>query len=321
MNSLFSSNFVKWFVYFFMVVTLLVLVLFFIYEDKITNKIVHSGIIPPVTNNATQYVVAPKIPDEMEFAGEKVPLELLDVRERLDAELIAGNYWHSYSMLLIKRANRWFPVIEPILKKNDVPDDIKYLCMIESGLTNAVSPKGATGFWQFMKPAGKEYGLEINGEVDERYHVEKATEAACKYLKDAKSEFGSWAAAAAAYNYGFNGVRRQIERQKEKNYYNLILPDETEKYMFRILAAKEVYENQEKYGFNIADEDLYPEWSWKTVKVTGKINHWTDFAKKYNLNYRILKIFNPWLRDHNLTNKSGKTYEIKIPDEESIYFK
>ena len=273
---------------------------------------------PNMQNGANQYILPPKIPDELEFAGERVPLENFDVRERLDAQLIAGNYYHTYTLLLIKRANRWFPVIEPLLKKNGVPDDFKYLCMIESSLSNAISPKGATGFWQFMKPAARTYGLEISKEIDERYHVEKATEAACRYFKEARTKFGSWTLAAASYNYGFNGVQNQIERQKEKNYYNLILPDETEEYLFRILSAKEVYNHPTRYGFYFEKKDLYPPLEYYEIKITGKVKHWADFARKHGINYRTLKIFNPWLRENYLANRKHKTYKIKIPKEGSI---
>ncbi|MGD8780069.1 MAG: lytic transglycosylase domain-containing protein [Ignavibacteria bacterium] len=258
-------------------------------------------------------ITAPKIPDEAFFAGERMPLENFEVKERLDRELIANTYWHSSMLLYLKRANRWFPIIEPILEKNDVPDDFKYLCVAESNLENVVSPKGATGFWQFMKSTGKKYGLEITGEVDERFNVEKATEAACSYLKDLFKEFNSWTLAAAAYNMGESGLARQIERQKSDNYYYIVLSEETSRYIFRIVAAKMLNNNPEEFGFDLESEDLYPELNYKEVFVRSSIQHWADFAERYDINYKILKTFNPWLRENKLTNKSGKTYMLKIP--------
>ncbi len=258
-------------------------------------------------------ITAPKIPNEAFFAGERLPLENFEVRERLDRELIINTYWHSSMLLYLKRANRWFPLIEPILEKHNIPDDFKYLCVIESNLSNAVSPKGATGFWQFMKATGKKYDLEINGQVDERYNVEEATKAACKYLKDLYNKFGSWTLAAAAYNMGENGLAKQIDRQKSDNYYYIVLNQETSRYIFRIVAAKMLFNNPKKFGFDLSAEDLYPELKYREVYVESSIQHWADFAERYGINYKILKTFNPWLRENKLTNKSGKRYTLKIP--------
>ena len=185
-------------------------------------------------------IVSPPLPEEIDFCGEDVPLANYEVLERLDREFIVNTYWHSSTILLIKRANRWFPVIEEILDENDIPEDFKYLALIESNFTNVVSPAGATGFWQFMKEPAQKYGLEVNSQVDERYHIEKATKAACDYLRDSYEQFGSWTLAAASYNMGTNGVENQIERQKTKNYFNMVLSEETSRYIFRILAVKEI---------------------------------------------------------------------------------
>ena len=252
-------------------------------------------------------------PTELNLANETVPLEILDVREKLDRELLVNTYWQSQSLLFHKRASRWFPVIEPILKKNGVPDDFKYLAVIESGLTNVVSPAGATGYWQFLKSTGRDYGLEINNEVDERYHVEKSTEAACKYLNDAYEKYGSWTLAAASYNMGMNGLDRQIERQKVSNYYDMLLNEETARYVYRILAVKEVLSKPAQYGFHFRPKDLYPTYQTKSVSVDSSVVDFAAFAQENEINYKILKILNPWLRESYLTNPAGKTYEIKLP--------
>ena len=252
-------------------------------------------------------------PTEIDFAGEKTPLNVADVRERLDRELLVNANLHATTQIIIKRANRAFSVIEPILKKNGVPDDFKYLAVIESGLVNAVSPAGARGVWQFMPETGKEFGMEINDEVDERYHLEKATEAACRYLINAKNKFGSWTLAAASYNGGMGGVNKQITFQGVDNYYDLLLTEETSRYVFRILALKQIMEYPHKYGFNLQPDDSYPTLPVKKVAVNGKVEDLAVFAKEQGINYKILKIHNPWLRDRKLTNSAGKTYTLEIP--------
>jgi len=253
------------------------------------------------------------VPKKMDFAGEALPLKDPDIYERMDRELLVNTYWQSNGILLIKRSKKYFPIIEPILKENGVPDDFKYLAVAESGLQPIVSPAGATGFWQIMKDTGKEYGLEINANVDERYHIEKATKVACDYLKKAKEEFGSWTLAAASYNAGMNGIRTQMDRQKETDYYDMILNDETERYIFRITALKEILTQPEKYSFNIDDNHHYKIVNTKTVEVDTAITDIPDFAKSYGLSYKEFKIHNPWLRDNYLVNKSGKLYHIKLP--------
>jgi membrane-bound lytic murein transglycosylase D len=253
------------------------------------------------------------IPESLYFCGEPVPLKDLDVSERLDRELLVNTYWQSNSLLYHKRASKWFPIIEPILKENGVPDDFKYLALIESGLMNVVSPAGAAGFWQILKRTGQEYGLEVNNDVDERYHVEKATVAACKYLNQSYERYESWTLAAASYNMGIGGVGKQLKRQKANNYYDLLLNSETSRYVFRILAAKEIHENPTKYGFHYRLKDLYLPHDTYTVKVDTTINDLVAFADDYKVNYKILKVFNPWMRKTFLPNKSRKKYEILFP--------
>ncbi len=263
-------------------------------------------------------IVSPKFSTNLDFAGEEVPLQNFEVKERIDREILVNTYWHSATLLALKRANRWFPVIEPILKENDVPDDFKYLCIVESLLDNVVSPAGATGFWQFVEGTGKKYGLEINDQVDERYDVKKATEAACKYFKDAYNQFGSWTLAGASYNFGTNGINIQIEKQKAKNYYNLVLGEETSRYIPRAVAFKVIFKNPESFGFYLNDQDLYQPLRYSEVKVNAAVLSWADFAFANGINYKTLKYFNPWLRDNYLTNKNLKSYSIKIPVEGSI---
>ncbi|QQS35853.1 MAG: lytic transglycosylase domain-containing protein [Ignavibacteriales bacterium] len=263
-------------------------------------------------------IISPYMPAQMEFAGENVPLNNYEVKERLDRELLVNTYWHSFTLLSIKRANRWFPVIEPILIRNNIPDDFKYVALIESGLANVISPAGATGFWQFLEKTAKEYGLTVNKEVDERYHVEKSTEAACRYLQKAYDLFGSWTVAAASYNMGIDGVAKQLERQRTKNYYNLVLGEETSRYMARILSVKLILTNPKRYGYELKDEDLYPPLQTKDMLVDSSINDLALFAINNGYNYKILKMYNPWLRDVTLTNKNRVQYYFKFPEEGSI---
>ncbi|MBT8379615.1 MAG: lytic transglycosylase domain-containing protein [Ignavibacteria bacterium] len=263
-------------------------------------------------------IVNPVMPDYLEFAGERIPTENFDVFERMEREFITNTYWHSSTILAIKRAGRWFPVIEPILEENDIPEDFKYLCVAESLLDNVISPVGATGFWQFMKAAGKKYGLEINGQVDERYHLEKSTEAACKYLQDSYNMFGSWIAAAASYNMGQEGLTNQRERQKAKNYFNLVLNYETSRFVGRLVAFKYIMQNPSKFGFDIKDENLYKPLDYYEVTLKNSVDDFADFAATYGINYYTLKMFNPWLRENYLKNSSAKAYKIKLPEIGSI---
>ena len=253
------------------------------------------------------------IPKDLAFAGEKVPLNDYTVIESLDRELLINTYWQSQTLLLFKRANRWFPVIEPILKRNKIPDDFKYLAVVESGLTNIISPAKATGYWQLLEETGKNYGLEINESVDERYSMEKSTEAACKYFKEAYEKFNDWTLVAASYNLGIGGISGQLEKQKVKNYYDMYLNDETTRYVFRVLAVKDILSRPEAYGFVIRKKDLYPTVPVKKVVVDSSITDLTAFALNLGINYKILKLLNPWLRSSTLNNPDKKKYSIDLP--------
>jgi len=253
------------------------------------------------------------LPTSMLFAGEPVPLHISDVHERFDKELQINTYLHSSTLFLMKRANRWLPQIDSILKHNGVPEDFKYLALIESALLNDVSPKNAVGFWQILKTSGKELGLEITKEVDERYDPIKSTQAACKYLKKSYKKFGNWTLVAASYNRGISGVGKALENQKIESYYDLFLNDETSRYVFRIIAIKEIFENPEKYGFNINPVHLYQEEKLRKVEVKETIKDLVNFANAQGINYKLLKRHNPWLREERLTVKKGKSYFIAIP--------
>lgn len=268
------------------------------FENK--NKITHEG---------TAYY----FPTAVDFARENTPLNIADVNERFERELLVNANLHASTILILKRANRAFPIIEPILKKNGVPDDFKYLAVIESALLNAVSSAGAKGVWQFMPETAKERGMEVNDCVDERYHLEKSTEAACKYLLVAKQKFGSWTLAAASYNGGMTGVNKQIEIQKVTNYYDLLLNDETSRYVFRILALKEIMKNPEKFGFDIPKQELYELFPTRKIEIDSTVNNLADLAINQGINYKILKLYNPWLRDSKLENKNRKKYTLEIP--------
>ena len=253
------------------------------------------------------------IPDMLDFSGESMPIHIPDIRERIDRELLVNTYWQSNGLLLFKRAQRYFPIIEPILESYGIPDDFKYLALIESGLQNVTSPAGAKGFWQIMKPTGKEYGLEINSNVDERNNLELATVVACKYLLKSKAKFGNWTLAAASYNAGVAGISSKLERQKVTSYYDLLLGQETGRYMFRIVALKEIITNPKKYGFNFSQKHLYSTIPTYKVEVDTAVTDFVKFALKFDLNYKQLKIHNPWLREGFLNNKSNKVYYLEIP--------
>lgn len=254
-------------------------------------------------------------PASVDFAGELAPLRIADVRERFDRELLVNANLHATTLIILKRANRAFPVIEPILAKHGIPDDFKYLAVIESGLVNATSSAGAKGVWQFMPATAKEYGMEVNDFVDERYHLEKSTEAACKYLLDAHKRFGSWTLAAAAYNGGVSGVNKQIAFQQVTNYYDLHLTEETARYVFRILALKEIMKNPSLYGFEVQPHEMYNNLQTRKVEVDSTVNDLAAFALTQGINYKILKIHNPWLRDRKLVNTAKRKYLIDIPTE------
>lgn len=254
------------------------------------------------------------LPTEINFAGEKVPTSDNDVSERLDREMVTNINYHSNTTLVIKRANKVFPIIEPILKANGIPDDFKYLAVIESSLVNAVSPAGARGVWQFMPATAKEYGMEVTDHVDERYHLEKSTEAACKYLNDAYKKFGNWTLVAASYNGGMAGIYRVLEAQQVTSYYDALFYEETGRYVFRILALKEIMKNSAKYGFNIPQDELYVYVPTKKLVVENSIEDLALFAKEQGTNYKTLKVLNQWLRDKKLTVATGKSYLIEVPE-------
>ncbi|PIE48836.1 MAG: murein transglycosylase [Flavobacteriales bacterium] len=273
-----------------------------------------NSVISDKSTSETYVIKALKIPDNLNFAGERVPLEKPYIKEQVDRELLVNTYWQSNGLLWIKRSHKYFPVIEPILKEKGVPDDFKYLAVIESSLLNVTSPAGAKGFWQQLSNAAKDYGLEVNSNVDERYHLEKATRAACDYLLDAKKTFGTWTLAAAAYHSGKKNISSYLEDQMVGSYYDLLSGPNTERYLPRILAAKEILSNPHKYGFEFETSDLYTYPKYHLVKVDTPITNIARFAKDHNVNYRELKILNPWLRENKLNNKSGKLYQIKIPE-------
>ena len=256
-----------------------------------------------------------KLPDSVIFAGERMPLENFDTRESLERELLTGAYRHSSTILIIKRANRWLPVIEKILKKNNIPDDFKYLAAAESEYSNMISPAGATGFWQIMQETGREEGMEINQIVDERYDVERSTQFACDYFRKSFEKYGNWTLAAASYNGGRAAIDEQIEIQQQKNYYDLLLAEETARYIFRAVAYKLIIIDPASYGFTIGKDELYPELKYSEVTVDTAITSFSKFAEHFGTNYKLLKFLNPWLRKPYLTPKPGKVYNIKIPSD------
>ena len=277
-----------------------------------SNKISKDRKLSNPENGYNIYAI--EIPEVLDFCGESMPIHTPDILERIDRELLVNTYWQSNGLLMFKRAKRYFPIIEPILESYGVPNDFKYLALIESGLQNVTSSAGAKGFWQIMKPTGKEYGLEINSNVDERNNLELSTIVACKYLLKAKAEFGNWTLAAASYNAGIRGVSKQLERQAVSSYYDLLLGEETGRYMFRIVALKEIITHPKKYGFNFLEKDLYSVIPTYKVKVDTAVSNFVKFAEEYDLNYKQLKIHNPWLRESFLNNNSRKVYTLEIPN-------
>jgi membrane-bound lytic murein transglycosylase D len=263
--------------------------------------------------NGRYAIYALQLPEKLSFAGEPVPLIDRDIVERFDRELLINTYWQSQTLVFIKKANRFFPLIDPILAKYKVPPNFRYLPLAESGLLNTVSPKNAVGIWQFTAETAKQYGLEVNKDVDERYNLEKSTDAACRYLLESYHLYRSWTLAAASYNMGRSSLNKQLKRQKANNYYDLILNEETARYLLRIIAIKTILEDPGKYGFHYRPEDLYPSVGIKEIEVDSTISDLADFAFNQGINYKILKIFNPWLRDISLPDASHKIYTIKIP--------
>lgn len=266
-------------------------------------------------------IYSPVLPDTLKFAGEKVPLNIYYVHEGLDREILSNMYWHTNTILNMKRAYRFFPIIEPILKKNGIPDDFKYLAVIESNLMNVTSPAKAQGYWQFIKATGKKYGLEINEEIDMRNSLEASTEAACKFLKALYNQFGSWTLAAAAYNCGENGLQRQLNLQEVNSYYNLRLNSETSRYVYRIMAMKLIMQHPQDYGFHLRYKDMYPQIPYRTAELKGQNVDLYQFAKDNNTTYKMLKEMNPWLISNKLTNKANKTYTVRLPIEDGTDLK
>jgi len=260
-------------------------------------------------------IFAVDVPETVSFAGEEAPLNVFYVYESLDRELLVNTYWHNKTVLTFKRAHRWFPVIEPILAEYGIPDDFKYLAVIESGLENAISPSGAVGFWQFLKGTAKDYGLEVDSDVDERYHVQKSTVAACKYFRESYQKFSNWTLVAAAYNAGKRRISEELASQKASSYYDLLLSEETSRYVFRILALKTIFEGPTDYGMFMREKDFYPAIPTKTITVDKDIKDLVAFSAEQGIPYKVLKMFNPWLRDRKLKVKKGKTYLITIPED------
>ncbi len=262
--------------------------------------------------NSNYKIFGITIPKTPEFCGEPVPVSDYAIRESLEKELLVNTYWQSQTLLFFKRCNRWFPVIQPILKRNHIPDDFKYIAVVESGFTNVVSPAGATGFWQLVEPTARNYGLEITDEVDERYNVEKSTEAACRFFKEAYEKYHNWTLVAASYNLGMGGIDKQLEKQKTSNYYDLFLNDETSRYVFRILAVKDILTRPKTYGFELRQKDLYPALPTYSIRVDSAISDLADFAIRQGITYKTLKMLNPWLRKTTLPNVEKKTYNLLL---------
>lgn len=268
----------------------------------------------------SSFTVSPEVPSSVRFCGKEVNLTRYNMREGMDRELSSFTYFHSSTLLLIKRANRYFPVIEPILKANGVPDDFKYLMVIESHLDpGATSPTRAVGMWQFLESTGKQYGLRVTATVDERRNVAKSTEAACKYLKEAFEKYGDWLTVASSYNAGMGRISGQIEKQNETSVLDLYLVEETTRYPYRILAAKQIFENPYKYGFILKPENLYRPIHCTEVPVEEDLPDLVGFARQYNITYRDLKDFNPWLKDTKLVT-GGEKYTILIPNKNALYY-
>ncbi len=300
-------DFKKYIVAFFSLACAVTSILFFAFSKKDDDRAYQDYF------NSNYKIFSLNIPKDLNFCDEKVPQSDFTIKEALDREFTVNTYWQSNSLFYIKRANRWFKIIEPILKRYGVPNDIKYICAIESNFTNAVSPSNAVGFWQLLENTAKGYGLEITDEVDERYHVEKATEAACQYFLEAHRKFKNWTLAAASYNMGMGGLEGQMSRQKVNNYYDLLLNEETARYVYRVLAIKTLMQAPNKYGFLLRKKDLYPYIPTVRMVIDSSISDLASFAINQGYNYKMLKIFNPWLRKNTLTNTTGKKYYLEFP--------
>jgi membrane-bound lytic murein transglycosylase D len=268
----------------------------------------------PVGEPLPQQIRTISLEGNFHFAGEALPMDVADIRERLEREILINSYLHASTLLKIKRTSRYFPEIERILREEGMPDDLKYLAVAESALENATSSAGAKGIWQFMEATGKAYGLEINKEIDERYHLDKATRAACQYLREYHGKFGSWLLAASGYNMGGPRLTRQMAEQRAASFDELELNAETSRYIFRIVALKTILDAPDHFGFNLLPEDYYPPFdNYTLVEVNGPIANWGDFAREHGTNFRQLKIYNPWILGTTLTNKERKRYSVRVP--------
>ena len=255
-----------------------------------------------------------EVPQQLSFCDEVLPLDRLDVQEKLDREILVNSYWQSNNLLMLKRSTKYFPIIEPILEKQGIPSDFKYLALIESGLQNVVSPAGAAGYWQIMKSTGRENGLIVDSEIDERYHIIKSTEVACAYLNEAYERFGNWTLAAASYNMGMAGTDRKLTEQRVSSYYDLLLNSETARYVYRIAAVKHIHENLEYFGYVFHEDYGYALPEFDTLQVSGPVNSWIDWALDHGTTYNTLREYNPWIRDdHWTSNAEGQTLTIWLP--------
>ncbi|MDG1055881.1 MAG: lytic transglycosylase domain-containing protein [Schleiferiaceae bacterium] len=253
------------------------------------------------------------LPEQLDFAGESLALNMMEVKEKLDREILVNTYWQSNNLLMLKRSSKYFPIIEPILSRNSIPNDFKYLALIESGLQNVVSPAGAAGYWQIMKSTGRENGLEINNEIDERYHIEKSTQVACDYLNEAYERFGNWTLAAASYNMGVAGTARRLSEQGVKSYYDLLLNSETARYVYRIAAVKHIHENLEEFGYVYHQDQGYSFPEMDTISVNTTVPDWISWAKTQGITYNTLRNYNPWIQSQQLSNSTNKAYHIWVP--------
>lgn len=263
--------------------------------------------------NSHYKIFSLRIPKDLNFSGEQVPVKDFTVAESIDRELLINTYWHSQTLLMFKRANRWFPIIESILKKNGVPEDFKYIALVESGLTNIVSPAGATGYWQLLESTATNYGLEVDDDIDERYNIERSTEAACNYFLEAYGKLHNWTLVAASYNIGIGGIQAQLEKQKAANYYDLFLNDETSRYVYRILAVKDILTRPQAYGFVLRKQDLYPPIPTIKLSIDSSIKDLPAFAISQNVTYKMLKLMNPWMRKDLINNPNKKMYSVLLP--------
>lgn len=284
------------------------------------SKLIYSSFHHPVSDNdfkqflfSDYKLFGVTIPKDLNFCGEEVPIEKFGVKKALEKQFFVNAFFQPQTLILHKKAARWFPMIEPILKRNGVPDDFKYVAILESGLTNSTAQKNSGGFWGIMVPVGQVYGLEITEEVDERFNVEKATEAACRIFKEAYKKYGNWTLAAAAYDMGSGALDKQMKKQNASNYYDLDLNEETAMYIYRLLAFKEIISRPEAYGYKLRKNELFAPISSYSVKVDSSISDLNAFAISQSSSFEILKTMNPWLLKNSLNNPNHKTYQILFP--------